>query len=404
MQRSPRTRLVGLVDRANKTLEVLSGSTDDEGADIVVIDQGRTLGRVILEGTDTLVERALATFPGATPLRPWATGMGSHLSASIVICTVGTNPLLVNAVTAALNQTHDDYEVIVVDNRPGTGDTQRQLAHLSDPRLRIVTEQTPGLSQARNRGVAAATGQVIAFTDDDAMTRPTWLTEILDVFAADPAGFATGIGAVTGAVFPLEIRHDAQRFFEARGGFPKSTEVAVWSYGEVPLSLRHLGPVGHGGPLYPLATARVGAGVNMAFTRRALDIMGPFDVHLGAGTPTQGGEDLDAFARVLRAGLTIVYTPDAVVHHSHRADLASLETQIYGNGTGMAALLTKTVVENPAAILRLAGRIPQVAKRLAPGSERVAGIDDDVPGDLTRREIRGFLAGPRLYLRARRRP
>ena len=396
-RRSPRTRLVAIVDRTDGQLQILSGGPGDEGADVLVLDGGVTLGRVVLDGTDDVPARALAAFPAPTPARPWPTGGGAGLQVSVIICTTGSNPLLVAAVTAALTQEHPAHEVIVVDNAPTTGNTRRQLAGCHDPRLTIVAEPRAGLSHARNRGVRAATGDILAFTDDDAVAHPRWLQALTDVFAADPAGAGSSIGAVTGAVYPKEIRHDSQRFFEARGGFPKTPTVAVWSVGDVPLSLRHLGDAGDGGPLYPVATARVGAGVNMAFTRRALGLMGPFDVHLGAGTATKGGEDLDAFARVLRAGLAIVYTPDAIVHHSHRTDMAGLQAQIHGNGTGMAALLTKTIVRRPVTVLQLVTRVPRVLRRLAPSSPRVAGSDDDVPDDLTRREIRGFLQGPWLY-------
>ncbi|WP_460490604.1 glycosyltransferase family 2 protein, partial [Corynebacterium nasicanis] len=158
-------------------------------------------------------------------------------------------------------------------------------------------------------------------------------------------------------------------------------------------------------PLFPFATARVGAGVSMAFSRAGVAALGHFDESLGAGTRTRGGEDLDAFARVLRAGLPIVYTPDAVVHHVHRRDMAGLQAQIHGNGTGMAALLLTAVLRHPGELPRLLRRIPAVLARVAPGTERMQGRDEDVPAALSRAEIRGFLQGPFLYLRERlRRP
>lgn len=140
----------------------------------------------------------------------------------------------------------------------------------------------------------------------------------------------------------------------------------------------------------------------MAFRAQALAAVGPFDIALGAGTRTRGGEDLDIFARLLLAGWAIVHTPDAVVHHRHRRDEAGLATQIRGNGSGAAALLTKTLIAKPATIMTLLRRIPAVARRLRPGSPRVAGTDPDVPAGLTKQEIAGFLEGPWLYLRSRK--
>ena len=137
----------------------------------------------------------------------------------------------------------------------------------------------------------------------------------------------------------------------------------------------------------------------MAFTQEALTAMGEFDPALGAGTKTNGGEDLDAFARVLRAGYSIAYNPDAVLHHVHRRDLNGLKKQTYGNGTGMAALLTKTIMSRPWALLILLSRVPKIAQRVAPGSERMAGSGTGVPKALSLVEVAGFLAGPVLYLR-----
>lgn len=132
-RRSPRTRLVAIVDRTDGQLQILSGGPGDEGADVLVLDGGVTLGRVVLDGTDDVPARALAAFPAPTPARPWPTGGGAGLQVSVIICTTGSNPLLVAAVTAALTQEHPAHEVIVVDNAPTTGNTRRQLAGFQDP-------------------------------------------------------------------------------------------------------------------------------------------------------------------------------------------------------------------------------------------------------------------------------
>ncbi len=369
--------IIGIVDRPSRTLTVLSGAGSTDGARIVVRDSGRTIGYVELSGTDHIVDRAVAACPAATPQREWVRGSGAELTASIVISTLGKTPLLVDAVTAALNQTHRHFDVIVVDNDPDSGDTQRLLSDLD---VTIVAEPTKGLSHARNRGLRAATGEIVAFTDDDAITDPHWLAEILDVFASLP------VAGVTGPVFPKELQTPSQRYFEARGGFPQHLEPIMWDL-TTPMSV--------GGPLYPVTTARVGAGVNMAFRR---EILTTFDTNLGAGTFTNGGEDLDAFARVLAAGLSIAYTPDAIVHHVHRRDMAGLKKQIYGNGTGMSALLLKTVFHKPRTVAALLKRVPQVLARVAPSSERMAG---EAPRLLTWLEIGGFVLGPALYLRQR---
>ncbi|WP_232843340.1 glycosyltransferase family 2 protein [Corynebacterium hindlerae] len=389
--------LVGVLDTETMELGVISGDFSAPRAAILVRKGIRTLGYTWLDGTYDLVERAIAATEGADAQRAWDCCSGSQLKASVVLCTLGSTALLRIAVESLLTQDHENFELIVVDNDPTSGNVAQQLEAISDPRLRIVAESRRGLSFARNTGVSVSTGDVVAFTDDDAITDRHWLSALLAVFEADDEG---RVGAVTGPVFPAELLHPSQRFFEARGGFPKVTSPTVWSLSKSNASVVGFGEPGEGGPLYPFATARVGAGVSMAFRRAVLEEIGPFDTSLGAGTLTNGGEDLDAFARVLHAGFAIITNPDAIVHHVHRRDLSGLEKQSFGNGTGMAALLCKTVVHRPQSIVQLAGRIPAVARRLAPGSQRMVGSDPDVPRSLTKAEITGFVIGPWRYLRA----
>jgi hypothetical protein len=372
--------MIAILERDTGQLKILSGDYSDSNVEVLVRDFGRTAAYLKLDGTTNLIERA-DNLAATAPENPWA-GHGTELSATIIIATLGKTILLHNAVTAALNQTHPNYNVIVVDNDPDSGDTHRILSDLTDPRLSIIPAPTKGLSHARNEGVRAAEGNVIAFTDDDAATDPNWLANLIAAIAS------TNAGAATGPVFPAELSYPPQRYFEARGGFPKGLEAQLWTFDHAA-----------GGPLYPYATARVGAGVSMAFSKQALADIGEFDTNLGAGTKTNGGEDLDAFARLLRAGYSIAYNPDAVLHHVHRRDLNGLKKQIYGNGTGMAALLTKTIITQPWALAVLISRVPKILRRIAPGSERMAGSGEGAPSILSKLEILGFLAGPVLYFR-----
>ncbi|RRC95551.1 glycosyltransferase family 2 protein [Schaalia canis] len=382
-----------------RDLHVLVGSEADPRALVLVRSEGRS-ARIIDCAPAASLSRILRELPPVmVKPRAWREGAGATLSATVVMCTMGTSPYLRRAVTAVLAQEHNDFDVCVVDNDPASGATHAALADITDPRLSIISAPRPGLSRARNRGVLAARGEIIAFTDDDAFVDPQWLRALCDPFASDPN---RRIGATTGIVLPAELTHRTQRWFEARGGFPKDLTPRVWSLREEP-TLATFGEAGEGGPLYPVTTARVGAGVCMAFRADVLREVGPFDPSLGAGTLTRGGEDLDMFARVLRANYAIIHTPDAVVHHVHRTDFEGLERQIRGNGSGMAALLTKSVWERPSSLVLLASRALKVARRVAPGSERVTGTDPDVPASLTHEEIRGFLEGPLLYARSRTR-
>ncbi|WP_257203028.1 glycosyltransferase family 2 protein [Corynebacterium cystitidis] len=390
--------LIGVVNAEDRTLTVISGSPHAQEAYVVVRSNDKTVGYQRLAGyqsREELIEEASAASVDQSRRRPWAAGQGEGHFATVIICTTGTNQLLLRAVAAVLEQQHQDFELIVVDNAPQTGNVRKALSSVDDPRLRIVDEPQAGLSRARNTGVAHARADVVAFTDDDALAHPGWLGALIDVFAADPG---RAIGAVTGPVFPAELVTEAQRYFEARGGFPKTLSPTVWALDNLLDQVSIFGDPGEGGPLYPMTTARIGAGVSMAFRRQALSEIGSFDIRLGAGTKARGAEDLDAFARILRLGYAIVTTPDAVMYHTHRADLAGLKAQAYGDGAGMAALLTKSVMQNPATVLTLARRIPAVLHRVAPGSQRMRGSEPGVPPELARQEVCGFLSGPGLFL------
>lgn len=378
----------------------IAGTPTDPRTLALLHASGRTLSLV---DEDTPQARALideATRTATAPTRPWegAETNPARSSVAVVICTMGSQPLLRRAVEAVLAQSLTDFELIVVDNAPKSGHTQAALLGIDDPRLRIVAQPRPGLSYARNRGVLATQADLIAFTDDDAIADPCWLERLLEPLRADHSCKVVG---ATGIVLPAELTHPAQRWFEARGGFPKDSNVCLWSIAPIPHELQGWGITADGGPFYPYTTARVGAGVSMAFVRAALISAGPFDPALGAGTPTRGGEDLDMFRRIMLNGGVIIHTPDAWTFHRHRPDLPALEGQIRGNGSGMSSLLTKAIISNPLSVLRLATRIPAVLRRLQPGSERVAGKDEDVPSHLTKLEIKGFLEGPLLYLKAR---
>ena len=111
---------------------------------------------------------------------------------------------------------YPDYEVVVADNRTVVPDDDPLPALLVDrPRFRAVRAPQPGISAARNAGWVAATGEVVAFTDDDVLVDVSWLRSLGARFAAEPS-----LQACTGLVLPAELRTPAQIYFERYyGGF-----------------------------------------------------------------------------------------------------------------------------------------------------------------------------------------
>ncbi len=179
-----------------------------------------------------------------------------------------------------------------------------------------------------------------------------------------------------------------------------------------------------GGPsddgLFPYSPGIFGTGASFAVRADVLQELGGFDEALGAGTRTAGGEDLDAFVRIVLAGHTLVYEPAAVVWHQHRSDLDGLRRQMFAYGTGLSAFLAKHLLDRSTRRAVLT-RIPRGLRRLghiATGTRRslsheasheagpeagheAAGTQPVPTKALLVRELVGFAVGPVLYVRAR---
>lgn len=307
-------------------------------------------------------------------------------SAAVVVPTIWRRPDQLDATIASLDaMDYPDFEIVVVDNRPGDPTTRPTFP--SHPRVRVVREPVAGISSARNRGVASTTGELVAFTDDDAVADPGWLRALGSRFATEP-----DLDAVGGLVLPSELDTEAQLWFEEYyGGFSQSFLRSTVSVART-----------HGDPLFPYAPGRFGAGCNMAFRRTALERLGGFDPALGTGTPAKGGEDLAIFIRLLVGGGTMGFEPMALVRHSHRRTEGEFLTQVRTYGTGLAAMYTSLIVERPATLLELARRVPAGLRLLLhPGDGRAPSATPTYPRRALALQLGGMALGPFAYARSR---
>jgi GT2 family glycosyltransferase len=249
---------------------------------------------------------------------------------TVAVCTRDRPDDLARCLDALQALTYPALELLVVDNAPTTTDTARLVRARAG--VRYVVESRPGLDWARNRAIAEATGEILAFTDDDVVVDPAWAGALAAAFRDDPA-----VGAVTGLVEPLELETEAQRLFERYRSFARGSERlrAVMTPGTGPVAAR-----------YGL-TGSFGTGANMAFRRRLFDELGGFDPCLGAGTVTRGGDDLDLFFRVLKAGWALVYEPAAVVRHRHRREMAELVGQMRDHGLSFSSYVVRETALYP---------------------------------------------------------
>ena len=204
-------------------------------------------------------------------------------------------PRLLDAL-AALEWPDDRLERIVVDN----GSTDGTADAVARPGITVLLESKPGSYAARNRGIAAATGDWIAFTDADCAPRPDWLRRLL----ADPVPQDTG--ALAGEVIAGESETPVQRFIERRG-FMKH---------EITLPHKAL-------PCFSTA--------NVAVRRELLTRLGGFREE------SRFFGDMELSWRMqLDAGAAILFRPDAVVLHRHRRTLRGLWGQAVQHGRGTA--------------------------------------------------------------------
>lgn len=338
--------------------------------------------------TDVLAE------PGRTADRCCLAAPESDSLVSVVIATLGREPRLLRAVESVLAQRHSNLELLIVDNDPGRRTVPSMLSAIDDPRLIVMEEPRRGTSHARNAGLQAASGDLVAFIDDDVDADPEWLQTLVAPFSADAA-----VNCVTGLVLPAELDTQAQVWFEQYGAFDKGFTRTAWNLSGASVAD---GQPGSRDALFPYSAGVYGSGNNMAFRRRVLSQLGGFDPALGGGASTRGGEDLDLFLRVVMSGATLVYEPPAMVRHHARREIKDLEAQLFGYGSGMCAVVVKQFVAGPRSAFQLLRRIPTGMRRLLdPRSPKNARKTGNYPRRLTLIELSGYAAGPWLYLRSR---
>ena len=314
-----------------------------------------------------------------------------HPGVSVVICTRDRTAGLEAVLRTFQRVACEPMEILVVDNAPSGPQTRELLAELAadDPRLRYTCEPLPGLSRARNHGMAAAKYDLIAFTDDDTRVDPGWPLAIAAGFAADPEAVC-----VTGLVASSSLDTGSERYFDSRYAWGEAFEPRRYDLAA------HRQPSG----LYPYSAGIFGTGANFAVRRSAVERLGGFDPLLGAGSPGRGGEDLDMFLRVILSGGRICYLPSALVWHQHRADTQALGEQIYSYGYGLGAYLAKHLRDGRLPVVMLGHglrRVATVRQRMHRASE--AGQMEAHGKRLAWDEARGVLAGAVRYYRASRR-
>lgn len=190
--------------------------------------------------------------------------------------------------------------------------------------------EIPGRSLAINEALKAAKGDYIAFTDDDVIVRDMdWLHCLMNHFSTNPS-----VGYVSGNVIADSLTSPAQAMWEAKGGLSKGGKIRVFDTS-----------IFRKGRLSGFPVRLIAAGANSMIPRSVLEKVGDYDERFGLGSPIPHGESLDMCYRVLRAGYSAVYDPNAIVYHGHPVSVNSLRKKMFIYGIGDTAVHCKFFLE-----------------------------------------------------------
>jgi O-antigen biosynthesis protein len=220
---------------------------------------------------------------------------------SVVVCSYNGARTIRDCFDGLRNLDYPNYEVIVVND----GSQDRTAVITTEYGFRLINTENRGLSSARNTGAEAATGEIVAYIDDDAYPDPQWLSYLAATFR-NPA-----YGAVGGP------------------------NIAPPGDGAIAHCVAH----SPGGPVHVLLNDRDAEhipGCNMAFRKSALMEIGGFDPRFRTA-----GDDVDVCWRILDQGWKIGFNPAAMVWHHRRNSLRAYWRQQKGYGRAEALLEAK---------------------------------------------------------------
>ena len=266
------------------------GGFDVGDWDFGLVDRGRQPKPAL-----AAVAKAFAAESQSPPEKHWR-------PASVVVCTHNGERWLRGCLAALARVDYPDYEVIVVND--GSTDATASIA-AEFPRFRVVSTPGVGLSRARNVGLDAAKGEIVAYLDDDARPDPSWLRQLARTLVG------SGHAAVGGPNIP-----------------PPNDGLVADCVANSP-----------GGPVHVLLSDTVAEhvpGCNMAFRKTALEAIGGFDPRFHVA-----GDDVDVCWRLQHGSEAVGFSPGAVVYHHRRSSVRGYLRQQFQYGKAEALLEQK---------------------------------------------------------------
>jgi GT2 family glycosyltransferase len=219
----------------------------------------------------------------------------------VLVCTHNGSRTIRETLTQLTRLDYPDYEVIVVDD--GSTDATARIA--SELEVRLIRTENRGLSSARNTGLAAARGEIVAYLDDDAFPDLHWLRYLALKFARSEH---VAVGGPNLA--------------------PPDDGAVADCVANAPGNPTHI--------LIDDDLAEHIPGCNMAFRKRALEAIGGFDPRFRATA-----DDVDVCWRLQDRGWTVGFSPVALVWHHRRNSTRRYLKQQFGYGRGESLLEQK---------------------------------------------------------------
>ncbi len=220
---------------------------------------------------------------------------------SVIVCTRNGQRTIRDCLEGLQRLKYPDFEVVIVDD----GSIDRTATIVSKYDFRLIRTENRGLSNARNLGLEAASGEIVAYIDDDAWPDPHWL------FYRAAAFLKTNQVGVGGPNIPPP------------GDGPIADCVA-----NAPGAPAHV--------LLSDGEAEHIPGCNMAFRKAALQAIGGFDSQVRVA-----GDDVDVCWRLQDRGGTLGFHPAAMVWHHRRSSVRAYWKQQKGYGKAEALLERK---------------------------------------------------------------
>ena len=249
--------------------------------------------------------------------------MGLQLNnklASVIVCTLGKRTLE-KCISSLCKQTYKKMEIIIVCSDRSKIDHEIVRKVGKTIPLKLIEQNDKGVPNARNCGVKAAEGDVIAFIDDDAVADKGWLENLVKTY-----DFSANIGAVGGLILSSSNKMFQRRPF--LGSKMSSAKKAIFHYLIYDCASNAVGKIFRSGACTKnfdkckvLIEVDHLRGCNMSFRKDVLESVGFDENYYGI----YNDEETDAFVRVKKKGLKIICNPKAIVFHEDKVRIKTYE-------------------------------------------------------------------------------